>query len=339
VNPRNEKPSGRPVVSVLIPTCDRKPSLSQCLRSLARQTYRNFEVVILDGGSTDGTEQVVRDYGNSLRIRFLMQEDGLVPRMNVGYRMSKGDIVVRTDDDVQADPHWLEEIVGTFGRDAKVGGVTGPTLVPSERLAFRDVFTFVRGQPDKALMRLVKALYWSILMEGRPFDVGHIFRSGAWAVGSNFPGCLKIPNPICVDTLEACNMALRKNLVHIVGGLDDEYKSVAEWSEIDLCFRIRRLGYLLIFNPKAIVHHMVSRAGPYVQRSFAYDRMLNQVYFYATHIKANTADKAIRFALYLALLNGYWLYKYGLTGNTDYLTGLTGTLRGLTRHMSRLVGT
>lgn len=328
----HSKPFEKPAVSILIPTYDRPPSLAECLHSLAKQSYNDFEVVVLAGGSTNRTEQVVRKFRRSLRIRLLKLEGGLVPRMNVGYRISRGDIVVRIDDDIQADPHWLEEIVRTFERDPRVGGVTGPTLIPSERIAYRDVFTFVRERPKNEFMQIIRAIYWSVLMEGRPFDIGHIFRSGAWAVGSNFPSCLRLPNPVRVDTLEACNMALRKNLVESVGELDDAYIGVAEWSEIDLCFRIRRLGYQLIFNPNAIVHHRVSLAGPYAQRSFAHDRMLNQIYFYASHIKANTPDKAVRFALYLAFLSGYWLYKYRLTRSIGYLTGLTGTLRGLIIH-------
>ena len=330
----------RPVISVVIPTYNRRESLQNCLDSLTRQTYRDFQVVVVDGGSSDGTERLIQEYQTRLEIRFSVRSESLVVRMNEAWKISRGSIVVRTDDDVVADPNWLSEIARTFGEGDCVGGVTGPTLVPRERLAYRDVFTFHSEHPDskRRVMELIKPIYWCIFMEGRPFAIGHIFKSGAWAVGSNFEESTRLSQPLIVDTLEACNMALRRDLIERAGGFDDLYRSVAEWSEIDLCFRVRKMGYRLVFNPKAIVHHIVSRQGPFSQRTFAYDRMLNFLYFYSTHVKADTIDKATRFALYLLFLNAYWLYRYHLSGNRDYLTGLVGTLRGLVKHMPRLVG-
>lgn len=330
------KTTDRPKVSIVIPTYNRRMSLKGCLDSLIKQTYRNFEVIVVDGGSTDSTRELVYEYSLKLPIIFSVQKGGLVLKMNEGLRISRGEIVIRTDDDVIADSNWLWEIVNTFAVSQNVGGVTGPTIIPEDRLQNRDVFTFLRKFADEGLLwELARSIYIKIFLEGKPHYVGRVFKSGAWAPGSNFPTSANIKNLVDVDTLEACNMALRKSLIEKVHGFDDTYRTLAEWSEVDLCFRIRKLGYKLIFNPKAVVFHMVSHAGIFIERTHAYDRMVNFIHFYLNHIKPNTLDKALRFGLYLVFLNCYWMYKFARSGNPDYLTGVSGTIAGLLRKADR----
>ena len=329
----------QPRVSIIIPTYNRGNSLNRCLESLTKQTYRNFDVVIVDGGSTDGTSNLVSKYSDKLFIKFILKRAGLVSKMNSGWMAASGDIVIRTDDDIVASSQWLLEIVKIFRISDGIGGVTGPTIIPEDRLEYRDIFAFLRPSKRKRgiLFRLLGKIYVKIFLEGAPNTIGHIFSSGAWAPGSNFPECLTLNNPINVDTLEACNMALRRDLVERVGGFDYAYRSLSEWSEPDICFRIKKLGYRLIFNPKAIVHHMVSRGGIFVERTYAYDRMLNFAYFIFRHVRPDSFNKIVRFSLYLLFLNGYWIYNSMLSGNTDYLTGVTGTITGLVKNLPLLL--
>jgi GT2 family glycosyltransferase len=253
--------------------------------------------------------------------------------------MSRGDIVVRTDDDVVADGQWLSEIVTTFSRSTDIGGVSGPTLIPLERLPQRDVFMFLPDARKNGLLpRIASSVYVSFFLEGEPYAVGRIFKSGAWSPGSNLPKVLELKEPVEVEYLEACNMAIRKNLIKEAGWLDFTYRSIAEWSEVDLSFRIRNLGYRLVFNPRAIVHHMVSRAGVYVQREFASDRMMNLIYFYFTHIGPDTVEKYLRFFSYLGMLQVYWFFKFISTGNRHYLSGIIGTARGLRFNLKNSIG-
>jgi len=325
----------QPRVSIIIPTYNRCNSLKRCLESLTKQTYRNFDVVLVDGGSTDGTSNLVYKYSDKLSIKLIMKRAGLVSKMNSGWMAASGDIIIRTDDDIVASSQWLLEIVNIFRFSERVGGVTGPTIIPEDRLEYRDIFTFLRRSKRNSgiLFRLLGEIYAKIFLEGAPYTVGHIFSSGAWAPGSNFPECLALNYPINVDTLEACNMALRRDLIERVGGFDYAYRSLAEWSEPDICFRIKKLGYRLIFNPRAIVYHNVSRSGIFVERTYAYDRMLNFVYFYFRHIRPDRFNKIVRFSLYLVFINGYWIYKCMQSGNTDYLTGVTGTITGIVKNL------
>jgi len=294
------------------------------------QTYDKFEVIVVQCEDDEETVAAMDEYSRELSICAITQPGGLVSQMNAGLKKSRGEIFLRTDDDIVADKKWLSEIAGTFQLASDIGGVTGPTLIPAERLLSRDAFLLspqIRSQ--RFLFRLGSSIYSNILLEGQPNSVGKVFRSGAWSQGSNFQFASKIKDFVEVEYLEACNMAVKKSLIERAGGFDPSFKSIGEWSEMDLSFRIRRMGHRLLFNPKAIVNHMVSRSGVFSQRVIASDRMMNFLLFYFRHMKPNSSDGWMRFLSYLSLLQAYWIFKSVSERNLRYLGGISGTLKGL----------
>src|SRR2546422_1194265 len=318
------------MISIVIPTCHRADALRTCLSSLVNQTYDKFEVVVVQCENDKETIATIRDYSQELSICSITQPGGLVSQMNAGLKKSRGEIFLRTDDDIVADRKWLFEIADTFQTASNIGGVTGPTLIPEERLLNRDAFLLspqVRSR--RLLFRLGSSVYSNILLEGQSESIGRVFRSGAWSQGSNFQLAVKINKAIEVDYLEACNMAVKKSLIERVGGFDPAFKSIGEWSEMDLSFKIRRMGYRLLFNPKAIVNHMVSQSGIFGQRVIASDRMMNFLLFYFRHMKPDSSDGWMRFLSYLSLLQAYWIFKFISGRDLRYLGGISGTLRGL----------
>lgn len=322
-------------VSIVIPTSNRGMDLKRCIDSLVAQTYKNFEIIVADDNSTDGTKELVERYSIKYPVRFVIRKKkGLVFARNLGWQIANGDIVTYVDDDIVASPTWLQEIVNTFRLSNKIGGVAGPTIIPEDKKRYRDLLHFYKKFREESAIhwRLFKKIYENVFLEGKPLDVGRIFRSGAFSLGSNFRGCLTLNEPVEVDYLEACNMSYRRSLIKEVGGFDDQYIETAEWNEPDLCFRMRKLGYKLIFNPKVIVEHHVSQSGVYKSRTHAYERSINFIHFYFKNIKPNTLDKTIRFSLYVMFMNAYWFYKFATTKNPSWLTGLIGTFSGLIRH-------
>jgi len=325
----------KPDVSVIIPTKNRCESLRKCLDSLLMQKYRNFEVVVVDGGSTDGTIDLVTEYMSMLAIRLIGQKrKGLVNAVNEGWIASHGEIVVRTDDDIVADAGWLLEIVKTFRSSTTIGGVTGPTIIPEELKGSRDVFYFQNKMRSAGnFWSLLGIIYFYYFLEGRPTVIGQFFRSGAFSLGSNYSDCLRLTKAIDVDHHEACNMAVKRDQLEEIGGFDEIYLGVGEYSEADVSFKIRKLGYRIVFNPKALVYHLTSKEGVFGERSSSYGRVLNFINFYFKHIKPDTLDKFVRFYCYLLFLNGYWIYKFVITRKKDQLGCLIGTAIGLARNV------
>lgn len=328
----------KPKASVFIPTKNRCKALKRCLDSLLKQTYKNFEVVIVDDESTDGTKDLVNKFSKKLNINFIFQKkQGLVSAVNQGLKNSKGDIFIRTDDDVVMYPKWIEGIVEIFNSSDKVGGVTGPTIIPKESKEHRDLFKLQQKfQERNFLWKLLGKIYFNYFMEGKPRAVSKWFKSGAFSLGSNYEDCLKLDGPIEVEHHEACNMAVRRDLLEKIGGFDEVYGGLGEYNEADVSFKIRKLGYKIIFNPKARVDHIPSREGFFKERPNSYSRILNFINFYFRHIKPNTLDKFVRFFSYLLFLNGFWVYKFITTKRISQLGCISGTIVGLAKNVFRI---
>ncbi len=323
-----------PKVSIIIPTMNREQSLERCLISLNKETFKNFEIVIVEGGDTNNTKKVIKNH-KELKIKIIKQkEKGLVNAINEGILVSKGEIIVRTDDDIVADKEWINEIVKTFNESKKIGGVTGPTIIPENLKNKRDLFYFQKKlQNGNIFWHILGKIYFNYFLEGKEKSIGKFFRSGAFSVGSNYKENCKFKKSINVDHHEACNMAIRRHILIKIGYFDRKYLGIGDYSEADVSFKIIREGYKIIFNPKAVVKHLVDQNGVFANRSNSYERTLNFINFYFINIKLNTIDKSIRFFSYLIFLNLFLVYKFISTKQISYLKGIRGTIVGLTENL------
>jgi teichuronic acid biosynthesis glycosyltransferase TuaG len=111
-------PVAEPRVSVVIPTHQAAGIIAGTIRCVLEQTYQDFEVVVVDNGSTDGTEQVVAALGDP-RIRYRWQEDSGLPAnsRNVGVGMARGELVAFLDADDVWYPEKLARVVAAFDAD------------------------------------------------------------------------------------------------------------------------------------------------------------------------------------------------------------------------------
>lgn len=328
----------KPQISVLIPTKNRKDSLRKVLESLQKQSFNNFEIIIADGHSTDGTLELISRFVSQMPIKIVDGEGGLVAAMNNAWRAALGVIVIRTDDDVVATPHWLKSIWETFQVDKTIGGVTGPTIIPQENLKTRDVFLAQeKFRSGFWFWRLLGKIYYDFFLEGEPFRVSHWFACGAFSLGSNYKECLKLKKPIEVDNLEACNFSVRRDLLAKIGGFDPTFTGVGEYHEPDAAFKIQKLGYKLIFNPKVQIFHCPVQTGIYKARPKAFSRAQNFVNFYFRHIKPNTPNNFFRFYSYLVFINLFWFYKFLISRQILELGAIPGTAVAVFKNIFGLV--
>lgn len=320
-------------ISVFIPTGNRASSLEIVLKSLTKQDYTNFEVIIVDYKSKDDTFKIIDKYIRKLKIKVIEQKTkGLVKAANIALRQAKGQIFVRTDDDVLVSRGWLKAISKTFSSNKNVGGVTGPTVIPINFRKNRDLFIFEQKLKEgNILWKIIGKLYFNYFMEGEPYRVSHWFDSGAFGLGSNFEAAEKEPLQE-ITNLEACNFSVRTLLLKRVGGFDTSYSGVGEYHEADAASKIKNLGYKLIFNPEVYLNHRPSQEGFFKERPASYSRMINFVIFYMRHIKPNTLRKLSRFALYLIFLDCYYFFMAVKTANIYQLGAIPGTLMGLIKY-------
>jgi len=268
----------------------------------------------VDGGTSNLTGKITKKFANILSIKVIKQQkSGLAYARNLGWRNAEGKILTFIDDDVIVTPQWLREVVNTFKLYELVGGVTGPAIIPKSVAKMRDLIKFqhifIYESKKKLFWDLISSIYVKVILGGHPNKIGHIFGSGAFVPSTMNPSYIKLNKPIEVEILEACNMSFRSTLIKRLGGFNEHY--IIDWSEPDLCFRMRVLGYKLLFNPKAIVYHIVSPSGGAIRTNF-YLRMKDFIHFYVKnykYIEPNSKDKLLRFITHLSFITGYYVYK------------------------------
>jgi GT2 family glycosyltransferase len=117
-----------PKVSVVVCSSNGSKTLDGCLRSLEKLNYPDYEVILVNDGSTDSVPQIAERYSY---IRYHAQPNrGLSVARNVGMDLARGDIIAYTDDDCFADPDWLYFLVAKL-LETGATGVGGPNLLPT----------------------------------------------------------------------------------------------------------------------------------------------------------------------------------------------------------------
>jgi len=110
----NNKASNQPLVSVILPTYNRAHIVSKSLQSVLAQTYRNFEVIVIDDGSTDNTKEIIINIAHKdPRVKYFRNNENKGPAgaRNVGINLAKGELIAFIDDDVEWFPYKLEKQV------------------------------------------------------------------------------------------------------------------------------------------------------------------------------------------------------------------------------------
>ncbi|GAB3342289.1 glycosyltransferase family 2 protein [Larkinella ripae] len=124
----------RPLLSIIITVLNGEATLARCLKSLAGQTFTNFEVVVVDGGSTDATVSILRQFQPQLPLSWYeIPKVGLYAGMNYGIEQARGEwLYFMGCDDLLFDADTLSSISRYFTIHTPVQFVTGSVLYPSK---------------------------------------------------------------------------------------------------------------------------------------------------------------------------------------------------------------
>jgi GT2 family glycosyltransferase len=137
-----------PRISVVVCSYNGSRTIRDCLEGLSRVDYPNFEVIVVDDGSADGTADIARGYD----VRLIRTENrGLSSARNTGLEAATGEIVAYLDDDAWPDPHWLKYVAATF-EATDHAGVGGPNLPPPGDGPIADCVANAPGGPVHVLL-------------------------------------------------------------------------------------------------------------------------------------------------------------------------------------------
>ncbi len=133
-----------PVASIIIPHFNGRHHLSDCFDSLRQQTCPDFEIILVDNGSTDGTQEFVGQQYPEVRLIELGENRGFTGACNAGWAAAQGDIIILLNNDTAVHPTWLQEIVSAFERYPDVGSVASKMLLYDQRDHFHTTGDFYR---------------------------------------------------------------------------------------------------------------------------------------------------------------------------------------------------
>ena len=110
-----------PLISVIVPAYNVEKYIKTCLDSLINQTYSNFEIIVINDGSTDQTEKILNEYESNPKIRIFSQKNGgLSAARNQGLNLANGELVCFIDSDDSVKSDYLEKLAAPFFEDSNI---------------------------------------------------------------------------------------------------------------------------------------------------------------------------------------------------------------------------
>jgi GT2 family glycosyltransferase len=137
-----------PKISVVVCTHNGSQTLAECLREVLRVDYPNYELIVVDDGSTDNSKVIASQFACRL---ISTRNAGLSSARNTGLAAATGEIVAYLDDDAYPDPHWLKYLAEAFNSTSHCG-IGGPNLVPPEDPAVAQCVGNAPGGPIHVLL-------------------------------------------------------------------------------------------------------------------------------------------------------------------------------------------
>ena len=264
----------KPLVSVIVLNWNGKKFLGNCLSSLLQQTYKNYEIVFVDNGSTDGSVDFVKtifEGCSKIKIVALTRNYGFSKGNNIGFKHVKGKYVISLNNDTEVQPNFVEELVKFAESDEKIGSVGCKIVNYDGSTGYGPVFT------------------------NKGFIVPFLFASDIKLVRRRWERVCSMYSANLANC--GCAVLYRKKVLEIVGGFDEDFWS--DWEDHDLGFRINLAGFKSVYTPKTVVLH--ARAGSEGFSAKRSARIVRNMLF--TYIKNYEPENvATRFMLLLFIL-------------------------------------
>lgn len=215
--------------SIIIPTYNRGKLLCNTLRNLIGQLPTDGEIVVVDQSDEICSELMEIAKNHSTQIHYYkIFVKGLPHARNYGLKRAIGEIIIFCDDDVIPNHNFIENHLQNY-KGKEVGGVGGRIILKGNQ-----------SHDDSNHNKTIGKIRW--------WDAYLI---------DNFDATERA----YIDHVQGCNMSFRKEALIKAGGFDERFGGSAHLEETDLCLRIRRGGYKIVFDPKAELIHLKDTKG------------------------------------------------------------------------------
>jgi len=272
-----------PLVAIIILNWNGKEDTIKCLESMHAVTYANYDIMIVDNGSTDGSVVCLRERYPEIDIIENTENLGFAGGNNVGITKAmdrSADYVLLLNNDVVVDLEFLQELVDVAESDQEVGFV-GPKIYYESYKGKRDVIEFAGAR-----------------LNIRRGDSHHIGQNEA-DVGQHD----KIRE---VDYITGACLLVKKEVIRKIGLIDPVY--FMYWEDADWQIRGKKMGYKSVYVPASKVWHKISAASGGETKAYFLTR--NRFLF----MKKNFSRSA-----YLSFLIYFFMLHFGLESGLHIL--------------------
>lgn len=229
---------GNPLVSIIIPNKDNVDALDLCLKSIAKSSYKNYEVIVVENNSTK--EETFAYYKTlSEKIQVVTWESNGVFNYsainNYGAKFAKGEFLLLLNNDIEIlTPDWLEEMVSTCQRE-DVGIVGARLFYPDDTIQHAGIVVGIGGR--------VRGIASNMFVGLRKIKDGYLHKS---AIQLNY------------SAVTAACLMVKKTIFEEVDGLTEEL--AVAFNDVDFCLKVREKGYLVCYNPYVVAYHYESKS-------------------------------------------------------------------------------
>lgn len=221
-----------PFFSILILFWQSEQYLQRCMQSLRTQTFRDFEVILLNNGASQPPDPLVIEDFQNIRLKQVHSETnlGFAGGNNLAARSSSGEYLVLLNGDAFPEPDWLTTL--------HQAALTHPGHCFASRLVKAENPEILDGE-------------WNV------YHAGGL----AWRKNHNQPATKSATSPRLVMSACAAASAYPRSVFEQVGGFDEDFFAYME--DLDLDMRLQLAGYPFLYLPQAVVHHVGSGSTGY----------------------------------------------------------------------------
>lgn len=254
------------MLSVIIVNWNTRALLQACLDSLAPSIQHDCtEVLVVDNASSDNSVQMVKQHFPWVRLLVNQENVGFGAANNIAYRQARGEVVLFLNQDTLVPAGTLAALLEILADHPQVGAL-GPRVLNPDGTPQASI------HPRPTLLREA----WRLLHLDRLYPVSQY--PAGWLTGNR---------ERLVDVLMGCCMLVRRQILEQVGLFDEQFFMYSE--EVDLCERIRRAGWGILYTPRACITHFGGQSTSQAADAMFLELYRNKVKFFRKHYGAGSA--------------------------------------------------
>jgi GT2 family glycosyltransferase len=268
----------KPLVSIIIINYNGKKLLKDCLESIKKINYPNYQIILVDNNSSDGTHEYVKENYPEISMIRLDSNFGFAYPNNVGAKKSQGEFLLFLNNDTIVEPDFLDSLVTVINSDQNIAICQSMLLKPD-------------GQVDSS---------------GDFID----------SIGVAFSTFEKIKETREIFSAKAASMIVRRDVFEKLGGFDEKF--FISFEDVDLSWRARIMGYRILINPKSVVYHLGGQTTNKLKEEIIFHGLKNQLILKITNFETRYSIRSliIFFSIYgFRMLRV--LFDHALKGKTQ----------------------